>query len=259
MTATATGLLNVARSQIGYREGPDNDNKYGQWYGMNHAPYCAIGLTWCGAAAGATEIFHGRYAYCPSWVNAFHDAGGWLNWRTAAWPGDIVFFDWSGEHGTAGHVGVIERVEASTLVTIEFNTTSGLAGSQSDGGGVYRRRRSAQFVVGYGRPLYARQTSPSPAPVIHTGNRIPIPLMIDGVWGPATTARLQHWLTLTPTGVINPATRTALQHRLRVPADGIWGPVTRRAMQSALHVYQDGIWGPETVRALQRYLNRAVA
>lgn len=41
-----------------------------------------------------------------------------------------------------GHVGFIERREKDYLVTIEANTSPGIYGSQRDGDGVYRRKRS---------------------------------------------------------------------------------------------------------------------
>ena len=118
---------------------------------------------------------------------------------------------------------------------------------------MWRRRRNTSLVVGYGRPHYAPQSTPVPLPAKT------LPLVIDGVWGPLTTGRLQRWLRMRPTGVIDPSTRRALQARLGVTADGIWGPITHRALQHLLRVSEDGVWGPITVKALQRYLNRAVS
>ncbi len=256
MSTTATSLLNVCRSQIGYREGSNNDNKYGIWYGWNHVPYCAIGLAWAGAQCGATDILQGRYAYCPAWVGAWKAAGRWEPYGSTPQRGDIAFFDWTGNHGTHGHeaqhVGIVEDNDSGVLVTIEFNTVGAPGGNQSDGEGVWRRRRSQLYVVGYGRPSYAPETGVTPLP----GDRIP--LVIDGVWGPKTTTSLQAWLTVTADGVIGPVTRRALQARLNVTVDGDWGPRTHRALQQLLAVTSDGQWGPITVKALQRHLNRAV-
>jgi cell wall-associated NlpC family hydrolase len=38
--------------------------------------------------------------------------------------------------------------------TIEGNTSSGTAGDQSNGGGVFKRKREANLVVGCARPRY---------------------------------------------------------------------------------------------------------
>lgn len=262
MSATATQLLNVARSQIGYREGYDNDTKFGKWYGMNHTAYCAIGLSWCASVAGALDIMGGKWAYCPYWENHWKQAGRWHAWTENAQPGDIVFFNWNGSHGLADHVGIVESVDwishnVPVLVTIEFNTSSGLAGSQSDGGGVYRRRRSNLYVVGFGRPAYKRQGRPTPIPSRGDGRHL-MPLVIDGCWGRETTQHVQVWIGVTPDGQIGPVTRKALQRKVRVLADGVWGNQTRRALQKTLGVGQDGVLGPQTVKALQKFLNRTV-
>lgn len=262
MSSTANEMLNVVRSQIGYVEGPNNDTKYGVWYGMNHAPYCAIGLTWSAAVAEALDIMGGKWAYCPFWVKHWKDVGRWHGPTEIPRPGDIVFFDWTGRHGLAQHVGIVESVDHSTpspvLVTIEFNTMSGIPGNQSDGGGVYRRRRSTLYVVGYGRPDYKPQSRPVPIPSRGAGHRQLMPLVVDGVWGRLTTQHLQAWLKLPTDGKLNPVTRARLQTAIGVRADGAWGPVTRRALQKYLHVHQDGVWGPQTVKALQKHLNRTV-
>ena len=142
MTATATTMLNQCRSQLGYMEGPQNQTKYGTWYGLPNQPYCAMGLSWSAAQVDATDIMRGRFASCQLWVSAFQRAGTWLGSSAAPASGDIVFFDWSGRHSRADHVGIVEKVVGDVLVTIEFNTTLGHGGDQSDGGGVFRRRRS---------------------------------------------------------------------------------------------------------------------
>lgn len=262
MSTTATHLLNVTRSQIGYREGRDNDTKFGKWYGMNHAAYCAIGLSWSAAVADALDIMGGKWAYCPYWVNHWKQVGRWHGWTDTAHPGDIVFFNWNGTHGLADHVGIVESVDwvdrhTPVLVTIEFNTTSGIAGDQSDGGGVYRRRRSQLYVVGYGRPGYKSQSRPVPMPSRSDDRRL-MPLTVDGVWGRLTTQHVQAWLRVATDGEIGPVTRRRLQQVLGIHIDGAWGPLTRRALQRRLNVTPDGIWGPVTVKALQRFLNRTV-
>ncbi len=252
MSATATAMLNVCRSQLGFREGPNNDTPYGAWYGLNHEPYCAMGLSWAAMRCNALDIMYGRWASCPRWLAAFKAHGQFLPWTATVQPGDIAFFDWTGSHDYPQHVGIVESGDSQTLVTIEFNTTSG-AGDQSDGGGVWRRRRNRSTVAGFGRPLYARQSTPT-----RSGSRS-LPLVIDGVWGPLTTAKLQTWLGTPSTGTLTTNDRRALQRRIGVTADGEWGPITHRALQRYLHVAADGIWGPITIKALQRFLNQAVS
>ncbi len=54
--ATAKAVVEIARKELGYTEGRNNDNKYGIWYGMNHQPWCNIFLCWCFAQAGAANL-----------------------------------------------------------------------------------------------------------------------------------------------------------------------------------------------------------
>lgn len=42
---TAAAYIAVASSQVGFREGDNNDNPYGVWYGLNHEAWCFTGET----------------------------------------------------------------------------------------------------------------------------------------------------------------------------------------------------------------------
>src|SRR5215475_5838134 len=50
---TADDVLRTARSQIGYREGPNNANKYGVAYGINNVAWCQQFVWWVFQQAGA--------------------------------------------------------------------------------------------------------------------------------------------------------------------------------------------------------------
>lgn len=256
--ATATQVLNEARSQVGYREGRGNNNKYGVWYGMNYQPYCAIGLTWCASRiSGGLTAIGGRWSYCPSWARWFRNRKRWS--RSTGSRGDIVFFDWSGlrRYGQEMHVGIVESVSGSYVHTIEFNTTGG-AGNQSDGGGVYRRTRHISTVVGFGKPLYASETKVVPIKTVSTPykSNTRIPLTVDGVWGPTTTKRLQQELGITLSGVMNALTFQRLAKWLGQKSANGWTKAMKTALQHRVGVPADGVIGPVTVRALQRYFNR---
>lgn len=251
MTATATAFINKAKQQVGFREGSNNDNPYGIWYGWNHVAYCAIGLTWVGYHVGAEEQIGGKWAYCPYWADWFRRRGQWSD--TLAARGDIVFFDWTGrrQHGNEQHVGVvINRVDSTHIQTIEFNTTDG-TGNQSDGGGVYIRTRHTSLVVGYGKPKWAPETNVTPLPT--GGHEI---LVVDGVWGARTTRRLQEVLHVSQDGELGPQTFRALAAWLSQKQTGTFTTPMKTALQYRVGVAQDGVIGPITVRAFQRYLNR---
>lgn len=255
MPASATKVLNIARSQLGYAEGRNNDNKFGRWYGMNHVSWCDQFVSWVAATAGASDII-GRAAYTPSHAAWFKARG---RWGHTPRRGAIVFFDFPDSVRRIQHVGIVESVRGNRVVTIEGNTSSGSGGSQSNGGGVYRRVRARSTIVGYGYPDYGNENSvrrvQTAASRGSKGGRPP--LIVDGVWGKLTTRAMQRWVGVEDDGVIGPLTRKAFQKKIGVVADGDWGPVTRKTLQQLLGVTVDGEWGKQTVKAFQRKLNGA--
>lgn len=156
---TAERVLTVARGQIGVTESPANSNrtKYGAAYGWNGVPWCVIFLWWCFREAGASDLFYGgRKAASCALVRAYAQANG--QWVTGGYlPGDLVQMDFTGDK-VADHIAIVEKISAdgTTLTTIEGNTSSTDKGSQSNGGGVFRRTRRLSQLVGAYRPKYER-------------------------------------------------------------------------------------------------------
>jgi hypothetical protein len=63
-------------------------------------------------------------------------------------PGWPVIFSWK-QDGNPNHIGLVSELKGDTLTTVEFNTSSGTAGSQSNGGAVAKRKRKLPYVLGY--------------------------------------------------------------------------------------------------------------
>jgi hypothetical protein len=139
--------LDGASRWIGYVEGPDNDSVFGSWYGANHQPYCAMAITyWYEVEAGGSNSFTrgSRYAYVPYIVSDAAKLSYGLSVTSSPVPGDLVCFDWQGD-GTFDHVGLFSAWTANTVFeTVEANTSPDSQGSQSNGGGVYRRSRDTR-------------------------------------------------------------------------------------------------------------------
>lgn len=165
--ATPEQLLNVARGEIGYSRynDPQTGTKYGRWYaeytgetwyGANGVAYCAMFVTWCLHQVGMMPP-GGPFAYVPYGIANARNAGALVPLADAK-PGDIVCFDWDPD-GEADHTGFVEAnyVNDRLLVCIEGNTSSGTAGSQSNGGGVYRRTRDYSTVAAIIRPQYGNK------------------------------------------------------------------------------------------------------
>ena len=136
--------LAAAVDWLGYVESGNNHTIFGEWYGMDHQPYCAMFVTHCfEIGAGGSPSFEraSRYAYVPYIVNDAKAKRYGLSVTTAPTAGDMVCFDW-GWDGVPDHVGFYESGSPTSFKTIEANTSpEGSSGSQSNGGGVYRRNR----------------------------------------------------------------------------------------------------------------------
>jgi hypothetical protein len=116
-------------------------------------------VPWCGcfacfaavAQGGAAIVSKIRLGYAGYIVD---DARAGRNGLRAvpfdqALPGDILVF-WGNQH-----IGMCaSKPSGDSIGTIEGNTSSGTAGSQNNGGGVYRRIRSRSDVTVVARPAY---------------------------------------------------------------------------------------------------------
>ena len=179
--------LAIAAGEIGYSRwnDPKQGTKYGRWYaevtnspyfGTNGVPYCAMFVSWVLDRAGI-KVHGFPTASCVTIDGA--TKGKQLSNKRSAQAGDIVLFDWDGD-GSPDHVGFVELNCGSYIQTIEGNTSSGSNGSQSNGGGVYRRTRDWSVVHCVIR--------------INGGSEPVKPskkIAVDGYWGEDTTAGAQ--------------------------------------------------------------------
>jgi hypothetical protein len=131
--------LTAATKEIGYVEGNNNANKYGEWYGMNHQPWCAMFCTWAYETVGDSGSFERgqRYAYVPYIVGDARAGRYGLTTTDAPIPGDLVCYDWNwdGEHD---HVGLFDSWASSGFYAVEGNTSSA---DYSNGGMVMKVQR----------------------------------------------------------------------------------------------------------------------
>lgn len=165
--SAAKNVLYCARQWIGYSrwDDPEPGTVFGRWYaelvgdsyfGESGIPYCAMFVSYCLNWAGI-EAAGLPGAYVP-WILSANSDAGRLVANEDAQPGDLVMFDWQGD-GVADHIGIVEENHADEgwMQTIEGNTSSGSGGSQSNGGGVYRRARNYSSIIGVARPYYETQ------------------------------------------------------------------------------------------------------
>lgn len=139
--AMAKNVLDIARGELGNTESPAGSNrtKYGAWMGLDGQPWCMSFVQWCFDQAGkplphktgsCSNLLGWYRRYCPERV------------ASDPRPGDIIIYNF-------GHTGIVESADGSTITAIEGNTSPGEAGSQDNGGGVCRRKRSKTLVKAY--------------------------------------------------------------------------------------------------------------
>lgn len=239
--ATATDVLRIAAGELGYTRwrDPKQGTKYGRWYagktgtawfGNNGVSFCGMFASWCLAQAGVPEPAPGQFAYVPYAISAYQNNSRRI-WKIRdARPGDLVCFDWNGD-GVADHIGIVELNKGTYVQTIEGNTSSGTSGSQSNGGGVYRRTRYWSTVMAILRPNYTT-AKPKPAYPAH--------YLAFGSKGERVCA-LQNIL------------KRAIPGHYTEPIDEVFGNHTRGAvtkLQAAQGLNPDGVVGDKTISAL---------
>jgi hypothetical protein len=135
--------LELARKDLGVGEYPagSNNNKFTQWWGWGPTAWCLIACSYWYKQAGSKAVVKGKY-----WAtvdNIWNDAKARRNGvRLVAEPkpGDIFVIDFQGRVDP-DHAGLVEKVGASTVATIEGNTWAASGGNQAEGGGVFRKTR----------------------------------------------------------------------------------------------------------------------
>ena len=266
MSMTASKALAWAASQIGYTrwDDPEEGSLYGRWYAKKHGayygtsgvPFCAMFASWCLTDDdGASVIPGGDFAYVPYGINAARSAGQLVAPSNAA-PGDLICFDWDGD-GVADHVGLVEANYGSWVQTIEGNTSSGAAGSQSNGGGVWRRTRDWDSVCAVIRPSYDGTTTASGYTDV-TALQAAVGATADNIVGPDTTKRIYAVVAASSWGGRQfPFGIEYVQSVIGTEADGVWGDASDEAhdrvvgnLQRAVGVDDDEIYGPATNQAI---------
>jgi hypothetical protein len=148
-------LMELCEASVGYTEGANNDTTFGKWYGLNNQPWCAM-------SASKMYFDLGAIALVANTKKGFASCDAWLKYLTKnnqivpigqAKRGDIVFFQFD-EDAQADHVGIVRshNTTLKTLQVYEGNTSSGKAGSQSNGDGFYLKKRNNQTIMAVARP-----------------------------------------------------------------------------------------------------------
>jgi peptidoglycan hydrolase-like protein with peptidoglycan-binding domain len=150
-------ILKTAVAEIGTKENPANSNrvKYNtEYYGNDIASanraWCCAFVWWVFKHAGYSALFYDgkKCAGCTTLMNFYKSKNQIVTGNYK--PGDLVFFQFDSDDAS-DHIGIIERDNGDTVVTIEGNTS---AGNDSNGGEVMRRTRKKSLIMAVARPAY---------------------------------------------------------------------------------------------------------
>lgn len=162
----------LAAAKLGIRE-VGGDNR-GPWVKKFLAEVgLPEGNAWCAAfqAFEMATVAGQKLPIESASVKTTYDTAAKLGWVvTRPLRGDIVCYDFDGDGLFDDHIGLVVKVvglgPVLTLETVEGNTSSGDAGSQANGDGVFLRRR----VISANRVAFVRipgeVPGPTPQPVI---------------------------------------------------------------------------------------------
>lgn len=153
---TYSNISATAYEELGYIESGNNLTKFGEWYGMNEQPWCAMFVSWVFHKVGEGKKVNASskkgFASCAAGLAWFAKKNKLVPVGEAQ-DGDIVFFQFDTD-AEPDHVGIVvkNRKKRKILVCVEGNTSPDKKGSQSNGGGVYEKQRSYATVMAVARP-----------------------------------------------------------------------------------------------------------
>lgn len=279
-------ILETAAKEKGVTENPAASNltRYGDWYGLNGVPWCAIFVSWVYDKAGyplgridSEKGFH----YCPSAYNFWKKHNRLTNNPK---PGDIILFDWNGD-GKSDHTGIfIKWIEKSKRFSSWEGNTS--INSQSDGGQVMMRKRLTSYVKAFVNPgIFDETNEPfvldlklgdEGADVAHMQKmlyELEYPMIVDGKFGRLTQRLVRQFQKdhgIAETGIIEEITEGVMQdessnpigkkHRIQTGTflkkgdSGAMVLLIQKALnkKGALpRVQEDGVFGLKTASAVK--------
>jgi hypothetical protein len=155
MSNLIDAVLSQARGNIGYSEGPKNDNKFAATAKHpNHQPWCATFLVACFTKANALDAIKNSSSVIE--IAKWGKTKKTLVDLKDAKAGDLILMDFTGSK-VPQHIGIAAKDYDGihhSIETIEGNTSD--SGSQANGDGVFRKVRPAQFVYTVVRPLWSK-------------------------------------------------------------------------------------------------------
>ena len=241
-------VVQLANSQVGYREGTNNYNKYAddpkitQLYGWcpQNQPWCCVFANWVYLNALGYDIgsrlTYGGTAACSASADLFKAAGAFVHFPEV---GDQAFY-YSG--GGINHTGIVVAVDGTVFTAIE--------GNYSDKVSSVRHNIGSSDIAGFGRPNWK----------IISGAKDSGTVIVTKPASPAAEEPSHEWkpqlLSMSNSYKDDCVTLQALlnsRHFACGSADGFFGAKTQAAVnrfQAWAGLEVDGVCGPATWKKL---------
>ncbi len=144
--------------------GRDNYTIFAKWYKdyfgstLQGEPWCAMFVSCVMRRALGTAIQQDiapHFAGCTTGTKMFKKKGMWVDGNPQ--PGDIIMFRDAKDKNLIVHTGIVCKVDAKNVYTIEGNTSGG-SEVIANGGEVAIKRYALAYsrIAGYARPNYAK-------------------------------------------------------------------------------------------------------
>jgi hypothetical protein len=117
-SATVNKILADARKNVGYHEGPNNQNKWGP----TGQPWCAYFATSMWRDAGVNIPKYGFTGDIYTWGERNHASYDRAAIASNVKPGDAIMFGSGPSWSDSRHVGLVEKVDGNQITTIEGNS-----------------------------------------------------------------------------------------------------------------------------------------
>ena len=116
----AAAFVAAAMRYVGYREGPNNDNIFGQWAGNNYAAWCVYFV--CKCAADSSAPIPTGYGYVGDMSSYFQSRGLYRTVASGYIPkaGDLMI---QGDR----HIGIVRSATRAAVQTVEGNYSDSVA------------------------------------------------------------------------------------------------------------------------------------
>ena len=219
MANTVDKVLAVAEAEVGYLEksaaaykknpqvlyektagaGSDNYTKYGREMHDIYpavmdfpAAWCDCFVDWCFyqayGVATAKSLLAGNFDdYTVASAQMYKNKGAYYKTPKV---GDQIFFN----NGTRiCHTGIVYKVDAQKVYTIEGNTSGGST-LVANGGGVAKKSYALNYarIDGYGRPKYDVEEAPAPKPFKKVSDAKCFDRMVGGAYEPTTDLNMRY-------------------------------------------------------------------